>query len=378
MNRTPPPLCGTLLFRATRPLDTAHGRFTAHEFTDLVARQPLLAVLYGDCGGAAPLLARIHSSCVTGESVASADCDCAEQLDAALARIAAAGRGVVFYLMQEGRGAGLLAKARDRMLVQASRDRVTTFDAYARMGLDRDCRRYDPVAFACAALGFTAPLRVLSNNPEKLDALRTAGVAIAGSAPLSNAPSAFNRAYLDAKSESGHALDLPAAAPAPAALPEPVEAIEPSPLPASPSLLRVASYLLPVRAEAGGAVRWMRLHAWLDRDSGRERIVLTPARPDPAAVPLAHVHAETLHGRFVRPRAEHPWPSAAARLAARGAGAALFLLHDEPGLAGGRAPADVVSERPELLHLFAHHLGGRRAELLAPHAGLAAALERGA
>jgi 3,4-dihydroxy 2-butanone 4-phosphate synthase/GTP cyclohydrolase II len=374
--KTVPPLCGTLLFRATRALDTTHGRFTAHIFTDLVARQPLLAVTYGDCRGDQPLLARIHSSCVTGESVASADCDCAEQLDAALARIAAAGRGIVFYLMQEGRGAGLLAKARDRMLVQASRDRVTTFDAYARMGLDRDCRRYDPVAFACAALRLQAPLQVLSNNPEKLAALTAAGVAIAGSASISQAASAFNRAYLTAKSESGHALDLPATSLLAAELPEPVEAIEPGPLPGAPALLRVASYLLPVRAGDNGGVRWLRLHAWVDCDSGRERIILTPTRPTDAE-PLVHVHAETLPGRFVRPRPAHPWPTAAARLAARGAGAALFLLHDEPGLADGREPADVVAERPELVRLLAHHLG-RPAELLVPHPALARALECGA
>jgi len=367
-----PALCGTLLFRAARPLDTDHGRFTAHEFTDLVARQPLLALTHGDCRGTAPVLARIHSSCVTGESVGSADCDCAEQLDAALARIAAEGRGVVFYLLQEGRGAGLLAKARDRMLVQASHDRVTTFDAYARMGLDRDCRRYEGVAFAAAALGLRAPLQVLSNNPEKLEALRAVGVAIAGCTPLSHAPSAFNRAYLAAKSESGHALEMPAATPLAAEPPEPVEAIEPSPLPGAPALLRVASYLLPVRAaEASGAVHWLRLHAYVDRDSGRERVVLTPARPG-GATPLAHVHAETLHGRFRRPRAADPWPRAVARLTARGAGAALFLLHDEPGRGDGE-PAALVAERPELVRLLAHHLGGR-AEMMEPSPSLQSAL----
>lgn len=368
---TAPSLCGTLLYRASRRLDTPHGRFSAHELTDLAARQPVLAVTRGDCRGPAPLLARVHSSCVTSESLGSADCDCAGQLDAGLARIAAAGRGVLFYLLQEGRGAGLVAKARDRMLVQASRDRVSTFDAYARMGLDGDYRRYDPVAFACAALAIAAPLQLLSNNPDKLAALRAVGVAVAGCTPLAQAPSAFNLAYLTAKSRSGHALDV-AAAPAAAELPEPVQVVDPTPLAAVPALLRVASYLVPIPAlAAAGGVHWLRLHLYVDRDSGRERVVCTLARPRPVT-PLAHVHGETLAGRFPRRPDADAWRLAVERIAARGAGAALFLLHDEPGLAAAGA-ADLVAAQPDLARLLAHHLPAP-AELLAPHAALAAAL----
>ena len=368
-----PSLCGTLLFRASHPLETPHGRFTAHEFSDLAARQPLLAVSCGDCGGSEPVLARVHSSCVTGESIGSADCDCAEQLEAGLARIAEEGRGVLFYLLQEGRGAGLVAKARDRMLVQASHDRVTTFDAYARMGLDGDCRRYDPVAHACAALGIEAPLQVLSNNPDKLASLRDAGVAVAGHTPLApHAPSAFNLAYLAAKSRSGHALDVATAAIA-AELPEPVDVIEPAPVPGVPSLLHVASYLVPVPALAPAiGVHWLRLHLYVDRDSGRERVVFTLARPRDV-VPLAHVHGETLIGRFPRHLAADPWRLAVERIAERGAGAALFLLHDEPGLADAASAADLVAAQPDLVRLLAYHLPAQ-AELLTPHAGLAASL----
>lgn len=371
-----PPLCGTLLYHGAQPLDTPHGRFTAHTFTDLVARQPLLAVTRGDCGGQEPLLARIHSACVTGESMGSADCDCAQQLDAALARIAAAGRGALFYLLQEGRGAGLVAKARDRMLVQASEDRVTTFDAYARLGLDRDYRRYDGVAFAAAALGVTAPLQLLSNNPDKLAALRAAGVTIAGCTALAHAPSAFNLAYLSAKSRSGHALDVAVAPPA-ATLPEPVHAVEPAPVPALPALLRVASYLLPVSAlPPDPGVHWLRLHLYVERASGRERVVFTLPRPR-AVAPLAHVHAETLLGRFPHPRGEAPWRAAVQRIAARGAGAALFLLHDEPGLDAAGSAAELVAGRPELIRLLALHLD-RPGALLQPHAGLDAALDAAA
>ena len=378
----PRSICGTLLNRASHALETPHGRFTAHEFTDLAARQPFLALTRGDCGGDTPVLTRVHSSCVTGESIGSADCDCAEQLDAGLARIAAAGRGVLFYLLQEGRGAGLVAKARDRMLVQASHDSVTTFDAYAGMGLERDCRRYDPVAFACAALGIAAPLQLLSNNPDKLASLRQAGITVASCTPLAHAPSAFNLSYIAAKSRSGHALDVAGAPDAAAEPPEPVQAIEPAPLATWPALLRVAEYLVPVPALAPACgVHWLRLHLYVDRDSGRERIVFTLARPRAAATALVHVHAETLRGRFPRALDTDPWRQAVERIAARGIGAALFLLHDEPGLASAAASmanptdaaADFVAARPDLVRVLAHHLCGP-AELLTPHAGLRDAL----
>lgn len=373
MSRPPLPLCGTLLYDATTPLATPHGAFVVHAFRDLAARQPLLVVAHGDCTGPAPLLARVHSSCMTGESCGGADCDCAQQLDTALARLAAAGRGALFYLLQEGRGAGFLAKARDRMLVQASRERVTTFDAYARLGLDRDCRRYEAVVFACAALGITAPLHLLSSNPDKIAALRAAGVAVDEAARLAHAPSPFNVGYLTAKSRSGHALDTAAPAAVAAEPPEPVAVVTPTPLPEAPHLLHVASYFLPVRAlpPAEGA-HWLRLHAWVDRVTGAERLLFTLTRNRDAR-PLVHVHAETLLGRFPAPDRRDAWRAAVARLAAHGAGVALFLVHDDPALRPGLTPADVVAAHPDLIRLLTHHLpaGGT---LLHPHAGLASAL----
>ncbi|MEO8600993.1 MAG: GTP cyclohydrolase II [bacterium] len=368
-----PPLCGTLLRGGRHELETAHGAFTAHRFLDLTARQPVLVLTRGETRGDAPLLARVHSSCVTSESFGGADCDCAGQLDAALEQIARAGRGALFYLLQEGRGAGLVAKARDRMLVQASRDRVTTFDAYARMGLDRDYRRYDAVAFACAALGIAAPLAVLSNNPEKVAALAEAGVAIAGVECLERAPSPFNLHYLSAKSRSGHALSQPAPPAGAATLPEIVTAFEPAPLEGLPRFIRVARYLLPVRAQppAEGAY-WMRLHVYVDGLSGREHVVFTVAG-NSTATPLVHVTAETLLRRFpLRDRAA-AWPEAVEQLAARGAGCALFFLHDDPALARHASPAAALAGDPDLARLIAHHLPGR-AELLAADASLAAAL----
>src|SRR6516162_1784305 len=213
-----PAIDGALLGLDERPLDTVHGRFRAHRFHNLTTGQPAVAVATGDLAGRSPVLARVHSSCITSEVYGACDCDCAEQLDAALAAVAAAGRGVLFYLTQEGRGAGFAAKARDRMLVQASDHRLTTFEAYDRLGLGHDQRRYDEVGAACRLLGVTARLRVLTNNPEKLETLRAAGVAVAGHRALAVGASPFSRHYLAAKSRSGHLLSPGIGEPA--ALPE--------------------------------------------------------------------------------------------------------------------------------------------------------------
>ena len=337
---------GALLALGVRSLDTVHGRFRAHLFHNLATGQPAVAVTRGTLSGRAPLLARVHSSCVTGEVYGACDCDCAEQLDAALAAVAAAGRGVLFYLTQEGRGAGFAAKARDRMLVQASGHRLTTFEAYDRLGLGHDQRRYDEVAAACRLLGVTAQLRVLTNNPEKLVALRAAGVAVCGHRPLAVGASPFSRHYLAAKSRSGHRLS-PGIGEA-AALPERVRRLRPRPVRGLPRFLEIASYLLPLRTPAPA---WFRLHLYLDVVARRERVVLTHglARRRREA-PLVHVQHDALLARFPlrRPRLARMWADARAAIVRHGTGCVLFL------------PAGEAAE-PATLALLARHLPARRA-----------------
>jgi 3,4-dihydroxy 2-butanone 4-phosphate synthase/GTP cyclohydrolase II len=335
---------GPLLALGVRPLDTVHGRFRAHLFHNLTTGQPAVAVTVGRLSGRTPLLARVHSSCITGEVYGACDCDCAEQLDAALAAVAAAGRGVLFYLTQEGRGAGFAAKARDRMLVQASGHRLTTFDAYDRLGLGRDQRRYDEVAAACRILGVSARLRVLTNNPEKLVALRAAGVAVAGHLPLAVGASPFSRHYLAAKSRSGHLFS--AGTGRAAALPERVRRLRSRPVRGLPRFLQLASYLLPLRTPAPA---WFRLHLYLDVVARRERVVLTHGLGRRRA-PLVHVQHDALLDRFPlrRPRLARMWADTRAAMVRQGAGCVLFLP-------AGEAPG------PATIALLAHHLPGRRA-----------------
>jgi 3,4-dihydroxy 2-butanone 4-phosphate synthase / GTP cyclohydrolase II len=354
---------GTLLHLATETAASAHGTLRIETFLNLSSRSVVLALCHGDLSGTAPLLARVHSSCMTSETFGGCDCDCAGQLEAALETIARAGRGVVFYLLQEGRGAGFVAKARDRMMVQASSDRVTTFDAYARMGLGRDYRRYDDVAFSAASLGIAAPLTLLSNNPDKVAALRRVHVAVHDVLPLERAASPFNLHYLTSKSRSGHALtDLAREDLAAAALPETVAYFDPHPLPERPRFVRVASYLLPIRAQAKDSVHWFRLHAYFDLASHRERVLFTYG-PQGADDALVRVQQESLLARF--PLRERPprarWRDVVERIAAHGAGCALFVLHDDP--MAGEAPGSVLAD-DDLAWLLARHVPGPRARVL--------------
>ena len=354
----PPAIHGTLLRLGAERLETPYGAFALHRLWSLSQREPLLVLTRGRIDGAEPLLARVHSSCVTSESYGGCDCDCAQQLDSALASVAREGRGVVFYLMQEGRGAGFAAKARDRMLVQASRHRLTTFEAYALMGLSGDHRRYEEVAEACVLLGLSAPLRLLTNNPEKAAALERDGVKLAATAPLAHPASAFNLHYLESKSRSGHALEATPRGTHAAELPETVELFEPHPLPGTERFVALARYLLPVEAGLAAPV-WLRLHAYLDRLAGRERVVFSHGDPGRAR-PLLRLQPERLIERF--PSAAHGgerarWRESVRCIAARGAGAALFLPREDPG--SRAAGADTG-----LLELLLRHAGAEEVELL--------------
>ncbi len=356
-------IAGTLLHVATRTVATRHGEFTVHACRDLTRRTYCLVITRGELATDAPLLARVHSSCVTSETYGGCDCDCAEQLDAALGAIAAAGRGAVFYLDQEGRGAGFVAKVRDRMLVQASRGTLDTFEAYARMGLPSDLRSYEDVAAARTLLGIQAPLTLLTNNPDKLAMLAAAGVPLAGTVALALPPSPFNRHYLTAKAGAGHRLTTtegPEAEP-----PGDVTVVTPEPVASAPDLVRIGGYWLPIRSHPETTPHWFRLHAYADLTHGRERVVLTygDATTTPVLVRWQHeALLERIPGR-TRGTQQRRWTATIEAFVAHGAGIAVMLA-DEHGAAAIGAPPIDPGEGSATTALVRHHLGGRAAAVL--------------
>lgn len=153
-----------------------------------------VAMVMGDVTGPS-VLTRVHSSCFTGEVLGSKRCDCRAQLDAALARIAKEGRGVLVYLVQEGRGIGLGNKVRAYTLQDEGHD---TVDANLALGFDADLRSYDLAARILQDLGVTS-VRLMTNNPTKIAGLEQAGVVVDAQEPHWVETNEHSAAYLAAK-----------------------------------------------------------------------------------------------------------------------------------------------------------------------------------
>ncbi len=186
-------------------LPTRHGDFTAYGYRITVDDSEHIALVHGDISGPEPVLTRVHSECLTGDVFGSHRCDCGPQLEEALERIVAEGRGVVVYLRgHEGRGIGLVAKLQAYQLQDGGRD---TVDANLDLGLPADARHYGTATQVLRDLGVTS-VRLLTNNPDKVRNLEDFGVPVAARVPLTPHPNDHNIAYLLTKRDRmGH--DLP-------------------------------------------------------------------------------------------------------------------------------------------------------------------------
>ena len=189
-------------------MPTAHGDFVAHVYESTLDGEQHLALVRGTIDPNTPILVRVHSECLTGDVFGSRRCDCGQQLDAALERIAADGAGVVLYLRgHEGRGIGLAHKLRAYALQEQGLD---TVEANLALGLPVDTRDYGIGAQILADLG-VRKMRLMTNNPAKYAGLDGYGLEIAERTPLIVRPEVENLRYLQTKQDKlGHLLDLAA------------------------------------------------------------------------------------------------------------------------------------------------------------------------
>lgn len=187
---------------ASCKLPTPWGEFTMHGFEEVGGREHV-ALTLGTIDDGEPVLSRLHSECLTGDALFSLRCDCGFQLEAALSAIAAEGRGALLYLRQEGRGIGLINKIRAYQLQDGGAD---TVEANERLGFPADMRDFRIARHMLEQLGVSR-VRVMTNNPRKIEILRTAGIDVVERVPLEVGRNPHNDRYLDTKaSKLGHML----------------------------------------------------------------------------------------------------------------------------------------------------------------------------
>jgi 3,4-dihydroxy 2-butanone 4-phosphate synthase/GTP cyclohydrolase II len=194
-------------------LPTKYGTFDLIPYTSVVDPEPHLALCLGGVGvevngsipvQTEPVLVRIHSQCLTGDIFESMLCDCGSQLHQAMAQVAQAGKGVVLYMRQEGRGIGLLPKLKAYQLQQ--QEGLDTVEANQRLGYGADLRQYGIGAQILVDLG-VRDIRLLTNNPRKIVGLDGYDLEIVGREPLQVRPGHHNERYLETKrSKLGHIL----------------------------------------------------------------------------------------------------------------------------------------------------------------------------
>ena len=190
-------------FVETSVLPTEIANFQVHAFTEEVNNKDHLAISFGNLSIDKPILARIHSQCITGESFFSMRCDCRFQLTESLQQITNNGSGVIFYLQQEGRGIGLSNKIRAYKLQDQGMD---TVEANHQLGFHEDERNYEIVASMAEHLNIES-VNLMTNNPKKINALEKMGLKVNKRVPILSHTNKHNEKYLTTKAKKlGHLI----------------------------------------------------------------------------------------------------------------------------------------------------------------------------
>lgn len=194
----------TIRYIESSKLPTPWGIFSMHGFEDTANDKEHVVLSMGDVSSEGPVLARIHSECLTGDALFSLRCDCGAQLQAAMHRIAQEGRGVIFYLRQEGRGIGLLNKIKAYNLQDKGAD---TVEANEALGFGADMRDYSILREMLSHMKIDS-LKLMTNNPRKVKALNDLGVNVVERLPHETGRNPHNAKYLETKKgKLGHLLE---------------------------------------------------------------------------------------------------------------------------------------------------------------------------
>lgn len=363
---------GTTLFIGETKIETKYGVFTSLTYQNLISsKNYVIALCYGDYLNEKTLYTRIHSSCVTSETLCGKDCDCVDQLNGALEKITEKGSGILFYLIQEGRGAGYVAKSRDRMMVQYSKDTLSTFEAYQSLGLKNDHRDYTMIFEICKLLNIFPEWILLTNNPDKINGLKKLGLNIVGHETIEFKPNATNLFYLRSKQKYGHLLqETQEELPFPCHK-ELIKPFQPYKLPHLNRFIHCSSYYLPILDKP----HWFKVHVYYDISTSNDYVILE-YKEKKDVVPMVRIHSESIFSRFPLKNDYYKtvYQKSIQEIVKNGFGYLCLFYQDGRGHGLGTYVLDQISEENGVTYdtrdyhgisqLLKHHLSGYHVNLL--------------